>query len=222
MLSRQAFASQIDGHTLEKEIDRLSGMGGAWIGAAQMLSRRINCTLDWATLGPKGARYQFIASRGEAVVFWDRNNRCIVKLRGREENGFGTAGFGCTLGRDSRGLVIYHPGTMEQAIERESLSWKCFGFACRYEDRIEDDYGLLLSQDFVDGSEPTEKEIREYMIAEGWTWLNGDPTVSPSLQQYAWRRGQIGAFDANETNFIKAHADGKIYPIDLIVWHWPD
>ncbi len=222
MLSQSEFASQIDGDALEKEIDRLSSMGGGWVGAAQILSRRINCTLDWAAFGPKGARYKIIASRGEAVVFWDNDNKCVVKLRGREENGFGTAGFGCTLKRDDRGLVTYFPGTMEQAIQREALSWKCFGFACRFENIIGDEFGLLLTQDYVDGCAPTEKEIQEYMTGLGWTWLNGDAGVSPSLQQHAWKRGGIGAFDANETNFIKAHADGRIYPIDLIVWHWPE
>lgn len=32
----------------------------------------------------------------------------------------------------------------------------------------------------------------------------------------------IGAFDANPTNFVKSAVDGQIYPIDLIVWHWPE
>ena len=221
MISRLEFARQIDGPALEKEIDRLSGLGGSWVGAAQILSRRINCTLDWASLGPAGERFKFVASRGEAVVFWDRHKRCIIKLRGREENGFGTAGFGCILGQDTRGKIILSPGTMEQAIEREFLSWKSFQFACVYEARLEDGAGLLLRQDFVDGQAPTEKEIHHYMKEQGWTWMNGHSSISPVLQPYAWKRGNIGAFDANETNFIKAHADGEIYPIDLIVWHWP-
>ena len=222
MLSRTEFAAQIDGPAVEAEIDRLSRMGGGWLGAAQILTRRLNATLDWPVFGPEGSQFEILASRGEAVVFMDRLNHCIVKLRGREENGFGGAGFGCTLGRDARGMISFMPGSIHQAMEREALTWENFGFACRYEDILEEEAGLLLRQDFVDGRAPSGKEIHHYMKEQGWTWMNGDTSVSPVLQPNAWKRGNIGAFDANETNFIKAHADGEIYPIDLIVWHWPE
>lgn len=223
MLSRSELARLIDGTALDREIERLGKLGSGWVEAATVLSRRINWTVDWADLGPVGSRFKVIGSRGEAVLFDDLEDpSVIVKLRGREEHGFGTAGFGCILQKNTRGLVDYGPGTMEQAIERERLSWEAFGFSCRVLDLVEDEMALLLEQDFIEGSGPTEGEIKSYMTGEGWEWLGADKSVSPTLRDHAWRRGNIGAFDANPTNFIKSSVDGLIYPIDLIVWHWPE
>lgn len=224
MLSRSELASLIDGPALEREITRLGKLGGGWIEVASVLTRRINWTLDWATLGPEGSRFRIVASRGEAVVFWDEpaETPALMKLRGREENGFGDAGFGCILGRNDRGRVCYAPGSLANAVERERLTWEAFGFSCTVLDVVEDEAALLLRQDFIAGSAPTEKEIHAYMTAEGWQWQRDAPEVSPTLGKLAWRKGKIGAFDANPTNFVKAAADGEIYPIDLIVWHWPE
>ncbi len=219
MLTPAQFAQQVDGPALDREISRLGAKGGAWVLAASVLSRRVNTTLDWEPLGPEGARYRVVASRGEAVLFWDTHTKKrILKLRGLEENGFGSAGFGCILGRDVRGMIGYEPGTLEQAIEREELTWREFGFACRCEDVIGDGVGLLLAQDFVNGSAPTLREIHSYMQAHGWESLAAARDVKPTLRDHAWRRGDVYAFDANETNFIKSEADGLVYPIDLIVW----
>jgi hypothetical protein len=223
MLSRSELARLIDGPALEREIDRLGKLGGSWVQAATVLSRRINWTVDWADLGPAGARFRVIGSRGEAVLFDDREDpEVIIKLRGREENGFGDAGFGCILARNARGEVAYAPGTMEQAVEREKLTWEAFGFSCHVLDEVEDGMGLLLAQDFIEGIAPTEKEIHTYMIRQGWEWQRTNSGVSPTLCHFAWRKGNLGAFDANETNLIKSALDGEIYPIDLIVWHWPE
>ncbi len=223
MLSRSELARLIDGPALDREITRLSKLGGGWIEVASVLSRRINWTLGWADLGPAGARFRIVASRGEAVIFWDENasSPTLMKLRGREEHGFGDAGFGCILARNPRGLIGYAPGTMADAIERERLTWDAFGFACRVLDVVEDESALLLEQDFIVGEAPSEQEIHAYMISEGWQWQRDSREVSPTLSSYAWRKGKLGAFDANSTNFIKYTHDGKIYPIDLIVWHWP-
>jgi hypothetical protein len=222
MLSRSELARLIDGPALDREIERLGKMGGGWVNAATVLSRRINWTVDWANLGPEGSRLKVVSSRGEAVLFDDaEDSSIIVKLRGREENGFGSAGFGCILARDFHGRVEYAPGTLDQALERERLSWEAFGFSCRLMDVIEEEVGMLLAQDFIEGTAPTEKEIHAYMIANGWEWQRDSREVSPTLANHAWRKESVGAFDANETNFIKAAADGLIYPIDLIVWHWP-
>ena len=219
MLTPAQFALQIDGPAVDREVSRLSDKGGAWVQAASVLSRRVNCTLDWEPLGAEGARYRIVASRGEAVLFWDTHTKNrILKLRGLEENGFGSAGFGCILGRDRHGMIGYEPGTLEQAIEREALTWREFGFACRYEDVIGAGVGLLLAQDFINGGAPTLAEIRSYMTAHGWESLAKARDVNPTLCNHAWRRGDVYAFDANETNFIKSDADGKVYPIDLIVW----
>lgn len=223
MLSRSELARLIDGPALDREIRRLGKMGGSWIHAASVLSRRIHGTLDWAGLGPEGSRFRVIGSRGEAVLFDDREHPdCIVKLRGREENGFGSAGYGCILARDAQGRVTYAPGSIKQALERERLTWEAFGFACHVLDVVEDEAALLLIQDFIEGEAPTEKEIRAWFEADGWEWQHGNAEVSPLLSRHAWRKGALGAFDANETNLVKAAADGQIYPIDLIVWHWPE
>jgi hypothetical protein len=40
----------------------------------------------------------------------------VMKLRGREENGFGTAGFGCILVRDERGMVECGAASISQAL----------------------------------------------------------------------------------------------------------
>jgi hypothetical protein len=223
MLSRSELARLIDGPALDREIERLGKMGGGWISAATVLSRRVNWTVDWADLGPVGSRFRIVGSRGEAVIFWDEaaDSPTLVKLRGREENGYGSAGFGCILTRDSHGRVTYAPGTLDQTLERERLSWQAFGFSCRFMDIIEDEAGLLLAQDFIEGTAPTEKDIHAYMTSNGWEWQCENREVSPTLASHAWRKGDVGAFDANETNFIKSAADGLIYPIDLIVWHWP-
>ena len=224
MLSRSELARLIDGTALDREIERLGKLGSGWVEAATVLSRRINWTVDWADLGPAGSRYRIVSCRGEAVIFWDEqaSRPTLMKLRGREEHGFGTAGFGCILQKNTRGLVDYGPGTIEQAIERERLSWEAFGFSCRVLDLVEEEMALLLEQDFIEGSGPTEEEIKSHMKGEGWEWLGADKSVSPTLRDHAWRRGNIGAFDANPTNFIKSSVDGLIYPIDLIVWHRPE
>lgn len=94
MLTQREFARLVDGPSLDREIDRLTKNGGGWLQAAQILSRRMNGTVDWEPLGPANARYSVIGSRGEAVLFDDREDASrIVKLRGREESGYGTAGF---------------------------------------------------------------------------------------------------------------------------------
>jgi hypothetical protein len=223
MLTQREFARLVDGPALDREIDRLTKKGGGWLQAAQILSRRVNGTLDWEALGPTGARYRVVGSRGEAVLFWDDHlkNR-IMKLRGREENGYGTAGFGCILVRNERGMIDYGPGSIEQALERERLSWEQLGFGCIFEEVIGDVSGLLLAQAFISGSAPTENEIRAWMTQHGWESLAEARDVAVTLRQHAWRRGKIGAFDANETNFIKSDADGQLYPIDLIVWTMPE
>jgi hypothetical protein len=40
----------------------------------------------------------------------------VMKLRGREENGFGTAGFGCILVRGERGMVECGAASISQAL----------------------------------------------------------------------------------------------------------
>jgi hypothetical protein len=194
MLTQREFAQLVDGPSLDREIDRLSKKGGGWLQAAQILSRRVNGTLDWESLGLAGARYSVLGSRGEAVLFDDREDASrIVKLRGREENGYGTAGFGCILVRNERGMIDYGPGTLEQALERERLSWVHLGFGCVFEDVIGDVSGLLLAQAFISGSAPTEPEIYAWMTQHGWESLAEARDVSVTLRQHAWRRGKIGA-----------------------------
>jgi|GEM_PF-1065702 len=221
-LSQRDFARLLDGPAVDREIDRLSRKRGGWLDVAQILSRRINGTVDWEPLGPAGARFSVIGSRGEAVLFDDRMDESrIIKLRGREENGYGTAGFGCILVRNERGMIEYGPGSMSQALERERLSWEVLGFGCELEAMIGDDAGMLLAQRFIAGTAPTEREIRAWMTAHGWEPLHMSREVSVTLRDHAWQRDGIGAFDANETNFIRSDADGELYPIDLIVWPMP-
>ena len=221
-LSQRDFAKLLDGPAVDREIDRLSRKRGGWLDVAQILSRRINGTVDWEPLGPAGARFSVIGSRGEAVLFDDRMDESrIIKLRGREENGYGTAGFGCILVRNERGMIEYGPGSMSQALERERLSWEVLGFGCELEAMIGDDAGMLLAQRFIAGTAPTEREIRAWMTAHGWEPLHMRRDVSVTLRDHAWQRDGIGAFDANETNFIRSDADGELYPIDLIVWPMP-
>jgi hypothetical protein len=159
MLSQRDFARLLDGPALGREIDCLTRKRGGWLDVAQILSRRINGTLDWEPLGLAGARYRIVGSRGDAVLFWDEERQCIIKLRGREENGFGTAGFGCILVRNERGMIEYGPGTLAQALERERLSWEHLGFGCEFDDLIGEEAGLLLTQRFVRGGAPSLREI---------------------------------------------------------------
>lgn len=222
MLSQRDFAQLLDGPAVEREIDRLAKKRGGWLDVSQILSRRINGTVDWESLGPAGSRFSVIGSRGEAVLFDDRLHPAkIIKLRGREENGYGTAGFGCILVRNARGMIHYGPGTMEQAVERERLSWEHLGFGCTVESLIGEGVGMLLAQHFIVGTTPTDAEIRDWMLLHGWEPLREHREVVVTLRDHAWQRDGIGAFDANDTNFIKSSADGLLYPIDLIVWPLP-
>jgi hypothetical protein len=221
-ISQRDFAQLLDGPAVEREIDRLAKKRGGWLDVAQILSRRINGTVDWESLGPAGSRFSVIGSRGEAVLFDDRLHPAnIIKLRGREENGYGTAGFGCILVRNARGMIDYGPGTMEQAVERERLSWEHLGFGCTVESLIGEGVGMLLAQRFIAGTTPTDTEIRDWMLCHGWEPLREHREVAVTLRDHAWQRDGIGAFDANDTNFIKCSADGQLYPIDLIVWPMP-
>ena len=102
MVNQHDFARLIDGAAIDAEIDRLSRQGADGVVMAGQLSRRINCTVDWQPLGPDGARYRHMASRGESVVFWDDlDGDRVIKLRGQAENGYDTTGFGSILGRDN-------------------------------------------------------------------------------------------------------------------------
>ena len=223
MLNQREFAQLVDGPAVDREIERLTKKRGGWLDVAQILSRRINGTVDWETLGPAGSRFSVIGSRGEAVLFDDREDSTqIIKLRGREGNGFGISGFGCILVRNDRGMIEYGPGTIEQALERECLSWELLGFGCELEELIGDGVGMLLAQRFIVGSTPTDKEIHTWMIRHGWEPLRERRDVSVPLRDYAWQRDGIGAFDSNDTNFLKSEADGELYPIDLIVWPLPE
>jgi hypothetical protein len=225
MLSPGEFASQIDGPSVEREISRIGSQGSAYLDLARTLSSRVNNTAGWKPLGPAGARYELLAVRGEAVVFLDgQTNDRVVKLRGREENGF-NAGFGCILGRNKMGRVDLVPGTLEQALEREFLTWQAFGFGCRVDSIIGDgerEDGLLLGQTFVEGDSPTPAEIQLWMKQRGWHWQNASRDISPPLCSTAWVRDGIAAFDAEPSNFIRNKSDKEIYPIDLVVCHWPD
>jgi hypothetical protein len=203
-ISQRDFAQLLDGPAVDREIDRLTQKRGGWLDVAQILSRRIN------------------GSRGEAVLFDDRMDESrIIKLRGREENGYGTAGFGCILVRNQRGMIEYGPGSMAQALERERLSWEVLGFGCELEAIIGESAGMLLAQHFIAGTAPTEREIHAWMTSRGWEPLQMRRDVSVTLRDHAWQRDGIGAFDANETNFVRSETDGEVYPIDLIVWPMP-
>lgn len=216
MLKKRELAGRINGPSVDAEIDRLTRNG--WLDAAQILSARINRTVDWEPHGAADAPYRILASRGEAVVFFNKAEKRVYKLRGREENGFGGAGFGCILGRNEKGAIDLAPGSLEQAIEREQLSWNEFGFGCDVEDVLENEDGLLLSQKWVKGVEVTKQEIETYFLSNGWESQATNRDLAVAIRPNAWKRGEVIAVDANQTNLIKSTIDGEIYPIDLIVW----
>lgn len=228
MLTQRDFAQLIDGAAIDAEIDWLGKQGADGVAMASRLSRRVNCTLDWQPLGPGGARYRHMASRGEAVVFWDDlDGDRVIKLRGMPENGYETTGFGCILGRNKHGLIELQPGTLAQAVIRESLCWDLFGFGSDVEAIVGDDVGLVLAQKWIRPMNPISKtalkrEIKTWMAARGWEPLTNHRNVSITLRDEAWQCDGIGAFDVNETNFIKSEEDGELYPIDLIVWPLPE
>ncbi|MEQ1934746.1 MAG: hypothetical protein ABL962_12875 [Fimbriimonadaceae bacterium] len=228
MLTQQDFARLIDGAAIDAEIDRLGRQGADGVAMASRLSRRINCTVDWQPLGPDGARYRHMACRGEAVVFWDDlDGDRVIKLRGMPENGYETTGFGCILGRNKLGLIELQPGTLAQAVIRESLCWEQFGFGCHVETVVGEDVGLVLAQKWIRpataaSTSALKREIQTWMAARGWESLTDRRDVSVTLRDEAWHRDGMGAFDVNETNFIKSEEDGELYPIDLIVWPLPE
>ena len=219
MLAKRELARRINGPALDKEIDWLARKG--WLDAAQILSARVNRTVDWEALGDSAAPYSILASRGEAVVFFDQSVGRVYKLRGREENGFGGAGFGCILMENEKGRLDLAPGTLQQAIKREDLAAEEFGFACEVEATIDGEDGLLLSQRFISGVAPTAKDVETYFLSLGWESLSSCRDLAIGIRPNAWRRGDVIAVDANETNLVKSTIDGRIHPIDLIVWRCP-
>lgn len=221
-LSQKEFAAKINGPSLEREIDRLAALGAEGIELARVLSRRVNSTVDWVDLGDESATWNVHASRGEAVVFFDTASdpSVVLKLRGLEQNGF-PGGFGCILGFNERGKIDLLPCTIEQAIEREKLSWEELGFGCEPYAVIGDEVGLLLSQRFIVGESPTLAEIDTTMRAQGWEDASDDRELELRTRQNAWKREGLLAVDANQTNLIRAAADGQVYAIDVIIWQDP-
>lgn len=173
-------------------------LGPEGVEMARRLSRRINGTVDWNPLGTDEARYRLMTSRGESVVFWDSSTRDrVVKLRGLPENGYETTGFGGILGRDKRGLITLQPGTLAQAVVRESLCWEHFGFGCTVEAVIGEDAGLLLEQRWVRPArgivmkKPLKQLIRDWMSERGWQPLVECRHVSPC---FGMRLGSVKAW----------------------------
>lgn len=227
MLTQREFAQLIDGPAVEAELDLLVKLGSDGIDMAARLNRRVQRTVDWQPLGPEGARFRHMTSRGESVVFWDdRKADQVIKMRGLPEHGFETTGFGCVLGTNKQGLIHLQPGTLAQAIVRESLCWDLFGFGCLVEDIVGDDIALLLSQRWIRPAEnipgnTIKHKIKHWMIQQGWKSLAENRSISPLVCNHAWHKDGIGAFDVNETNFILSAENGELYPIDLIVWPLP-
>lgn len=227
MLSQREFALLIDGHAIDVEMDRLVRQGADGVEMAGRLNRRIQRTVDWNPLGPEGARFRHMTSRGESVVFWDDlEAHRVIKMRGGQEHGFETTGFGCILGRNKHGLIELQPGTLAQAVIRENLCWEMFGFGCLIEEIIGDDVALLLSQEWIRPSEVVsssnlKRQIRDWMTSQGWESLSERRDVSPLVCDDAWHRDGMGAFDVNENNFVLSADNGALYPIDLIVWPLP-
>ncbi len=218
MLNRTLFAKEIDGPAVDEAIRSAGKRGSGWLEWAALLNRRVYKTLDWEPLGDHEARYKFLSSRGEAVIFRDDEEKArILKLRGLEENGF-MGGFGSYLGLNERGKIDYLPGTIAKALERERICWREFGFGCDLFAILEDECGLVLEQKFINGTGPTETEIDGYMKAEGWESQSKNSDLEDRVRSHAWRRGSILATDANPTNFVKSEVDGELYPIDVIVW----
>ena len=222
MLSLQEFARKVNGPSLEREIDRQAEQGGENLDLARILSQRVNWTVDWEELGNESAPWEVYASRGEAVIFYDTkaDPTRVIKLRGLEKNGF-PGGYGCILGFNEKGEVDLIPGTIPQVLEREELSEIHLGFSCQLEAILEDESGILLSQRFVVGEEPTLEEIADLMLSEGWQSAQKDRDLAIRTRRNAWYREGILAVDANQTNLVRAEADGQVYPIDLIIWHDP-
>ncbi|MGY8643556.1 MAG: hypothetical protein ACKVJU_20985 [Verrucomicrobiales bacterium] len=175
MLTRQSFAKEINGPSVDDAVISAGKRGGGWLDWSAVLNRSLYKTLDWAPLGGEDARFRFLSSRGEAVIFrGDFQKDRVLKLRGLEENGF-MGGFGSIIGRNERGKLDYLVGTLEQALERERPTWREFGFGCDVFDILEGEVGLVLEQRFINGEAPTETVIRDYMIANGWESISNIP-----------------------------------------------
>ena len=217
-LTRSSCAKKINEPSVSKAIDESTARGSGWLDWASNLTRRVYKALDWEPLGDHQAPYSLLASRGEAAVFWDgESNDRVLKLRGPGENGF-MGGFGSILGPNSSGQIDFLRGTLEQAIEREAISWSEFGFGCTLEAVLEEDAGALFAQQFINGVSPTPQEISEAMEQDGWESVSENSQLDPQIRKDAWYRNGILAVDGNPTNFVKSRADGKVYAIDLIVW----
>ncbi len=66
------------------------------------------------------------------------------------------------------------------------------------------------------------EEKPAWMESRGWQWQGENREISPPLSGNAWIKDGIAAFDTDSSNFIRSDADRLIYPIDLIVWPWPE
>ena len=101
-------------------------------------------------------------------------------------------------------------------LTRMALHNKVFGDDVIIEVTFDDEQGLVIlviSQTFILGDHPAQKQIDAYMTAEGFVKTRSNDWYRVS--------DDLAAFDAHPGNFI-ATPDGQVVPIDLVPIHHPD
>ncbi len=78
---------------------------------------------------------------------------------------------------------------------------------------------FVTSQSRLEGDEPSEKEISEFLHELGWTRISANQQNLPhNLMATAWvhQKGEIVMVDARPPNFKKTVL-GEVLPIDLML-----
>ena len=101
-------------------------------------------------------------------------------------------------------------------LTRMALHNEVFGDDVLIEVTFEDELSrviVVISQTFIEGDHPAQKQIDAYMQAEGFVKTRSND----------WYRASddLAAFDAHPGNFI-ATPDGQVVPIDLVPIRHPD
>jgi hypothetical protein len=203
-----------------RDLRRILGTSGG-IPRHDLAARRaaeIEALIAWA--GERGwldARYFLTPARegGLEHRLWldEASNRVIkITLPGR---------FGRTLRsvdarpdrQELHHLVRFESATPLEYLDRLALHNDAFGDDVRVLGPIHDgldEISIVITQQFLRGSRPTDREVRDFMQRAGFRQLGAEPAFFRPADR-------VAAFDAHSANFVRT--EGETVPFDLITFH---
>lgn len=200
------FSQRLAGRQIDRELTTIFRETPEF---GRSIAERIAEFHDSSTEGP----LILIGAGGEAVVFFEPETQCVIKLFGGESK----AGFGWLIDQNDEGRWIVRPGGLEECLKRYALAEEQFPTDLEFDCVGECGAFLTLSQPFIVGENPTEKELANWMIRQGWERYS-PPADLEMLARQTWKRDEVVATDVRSENAIRAEIDGQIYPFDFILW----